>query len=234
MALGGAGAESGAAKRQAGTQPASGLDYWLGRAEPAGSQPTTGVGEGVDPFAGDESGRTDALPGVVLLSDGTLLAGRVFTTRRKPWLVYVAKPKRWRRIPFITVLSITAVVVEEKMVQEWRWKATGEPERVYTGRQYPTRRFLWRFRLIDGSEITGSVKGQPLWIERAGKRLGPYVLHERSKGGMGRKLSDLVYVRKLYVSRRLMDKVLEHQRKQRKERPTTQPASAPTSRPGKT
>lgn len=235
-------AESDTAKRQATSQPAdrnndasrapkkqpeppaSNLDYWLRRAAPAASQPTTGVGEGVDPFTGDESTRSDALPGVVQLSDGILLAGGLFTTREKPWSIFVEKNKRWRRVPFITVLSITAVVVEEKMVQEWRWKAMGEPERVYTGREYPTRRLLWRFRLIDGSAITGTVKGQPIWIRRSGKRVGPHVLHERSKGSMGQKLSDLVYVRKVYVSRRLMDKVIEYQRKQRKESPASQPA----------
>ena len=201
--------------RPASTEPESNLDYWLRQAEPATSRPTSGAGEGINPF--DRTGafrRSDALPGVIELSDGTLLPGGLYTTREKPWIVYVEKEKRWRRIPFIAVRSITAVV-EEKMQLEWRWKATGEPERVYTGRSYPTRRFLWKFSLIDGSTITGAVKGQPIRVEGGKKTTGPLVLHERSKGKMGQKLADLVYVKRIFVSRRVMDLVVEHQRKQK-------------------
>jgi len=193
------------------TPPASDLEYWLSRAKPATSQPATKPQAGRGPFRGaDTFTRPDALPGVMELSDGTLLAGGLFTTRDQPWLVWIAQTKRWRRIPFITVLSITAVVVEEKMEQEWRWKAMGVPERVYTGREYPTRRMLWKFHLIDDSYLTGAIKGQPLSVELGEKTTPPMVLHERSKGKMDQKLKDLVYVKRAIVSRRMMEKVRDH------------------------
>jgi len=201
------------------TRPKSNLDLWLG--EDAGKPgDKTKARAGTNPFGKTLSTtRPDALPGVVELSDGRLLAGGLYTTVEKPWVVFVRSEERWRRVPFITALSITAVVVSEKMELRWRWKAMGEPEKVYTGKKYPTRRFLWTFRLLDGSTLTGAVKGQPLWVEHAGKRHGPFVLHERSRGADGQSLKDLVYVKRVIVSRRMMTAVLQAQAKPNKNTP---------------
>jgi hypothetical protein len=197
--------------------PTSDVDYWLGQAETADANAEANAidvdpdAEGADPFRGSSGFvRSDALPGVVLLSDGRLIPGGVYGTREKPWRVYVAKEKRWRRIPPLAVLSITPKIVEEKMDLEWRWKATGEPEKVYTGRKIPVRRFLWTFHLMDDTTVTGAVKGQPLWVETADGRQGPFILHERSKGKPGRSLEDLVYVKKVIISRRMMNKTRKH------------------------
>jgi hypothetical protein len=97
------------------------------------------------------------------------------------------------------------------MKLRWRWKAMGEPEKVYTGKSYPFRRLRWRFRLADGSEITGAVKGQPLWIETSDTIHGPYLLQERARGKDGQSLAALVYVRKVVISRRMMKSVQAHQ-----------------------
>jgi len=202
---------------EAETRPADNLEYWLGKAAPATtqeaeSQPTPS--EGVNPFAGEDASRADALPGLVELSDGKLFAGHLFTTLETPWLVFVESEQRWRRIPFAACLSITAVVVEERMELQWRWKAMGEPEKVYTGRSYPYRRLKWQFRLADGSTITGTVKGQPLFVEYSTSGVSPVVrliLHERSKGEIGQKPADLVYVRRVIVSKRAMGAALKRQ-----------------------
>lgn len=197
----------------------SNLDLWLSEgADDANAAPKPPPDGGKSPFAKALSlGRPDALPGVVELSDGRILAGGLYTTVEKPWIVFVGKESRWRRVPFITALSVTAVVVSEKMELRWRWKAMGEPEKVYTGKKYPTRRFLWRFRLLDGSMLIGAIKGQPLWVEYDGKRHGPFVLHERSRGKDGQSLKDLLYVKRIIVSRRMMTKVLDAQAKVRDE-----------------
>ena len=196
-------------------KPKSNLDLWLN--EDAGK---TGKAKGTNPDGGSNPfgkalavGRPDALPGVVELSDGRILAGGLYTTVEKPWIVFVQKESRWRRVGFINALSITAVVVSEKIELRWRWKAMGEPEKVYTGKKYPTRRFLWKFHLIDGGYITGAIKGQPLWVQYGPKRHGPFVLNERSRGKDGQSLKDLVYVKRIIVSRRMMEKVLAAQAK---------------------
>ncbi|MDY6914534.1 MAG: hypothetical protein SVT52_08780 [Planctomycetota bacterium] len=196
------------AGKQAKSRPGGNLDYWLSRAKPLDTQPAATTQPARPITITKPPKREDALPGVIQLSDGTLLAGSLYTTRGHNWQLYIESQKRWRQIPLITVLSIAAIVREEKMVQQWRWKAMGTPERVYTGREYPTRRLKWSFHLIDGSRLIGTIKGQPLWLEQNGKTFGPFVLHERSKGQLGQKLSELIYIKKLYVSRRLAEAVL--------------------------
>ncbi len=199
--------------------PRSNLEYWLERSESAPAGPA------VQPAASNPFGRarrfrrTDALPGVVVLSDGRLLAGGVYTTREKNWEVWVPSQRRWRHVPPLFVLGIHAGVVREEMDKEWRWKEMGSDERVFTGRTRPVRRFLWRFHLIDGSTLTGTVKGQPLWVETPRGRSGPFILHERSVGRYGQTLRDLVYVKSVIISRRAMREVLG--------RATSAPASAP-------
>ncbi len=198
--------------------PASPLQEWLGQ-----NEPTTMAGgveaPAVNPLGrANGVGRGDALPGVVVLSDGQVLAGALHTTRDRSWEVWEESQKRWRHVPPIAVLSIRAVVVEESMDSEWRWKEMGSDEKLLTGRTRPIRRLDWQFHLIDGSHLTGTVKGQPLWVESGGKRFGPYVLHERSAGQYGQKLEDLVYVKYAVISRAAMERVLRPQ--------------GPASRPG--
>ncbi len=213
MVLAGRGGDKPKAKPT--TKPAGNLEYWFSRAKPT-SQPATTKPTGsaaVNPFT-PKSGfdREDAIPGVMELSDGRQIAGGVYGTREKPYAVWVEKEKRWRRIPLISVLSITAVVIGERMELEWRWKEMGAPERVYTGRKYPWRRFLWKFHLIDGSYIQGAIKGQPIWVETPGKTIGPWLLPERSKGPIGTTLKDLVFVKQVIISRKMMEKVQADQR----------------------
>jgi len=208
-----------APKPPAAKKPASNLDMWFKDAPAKADKKTAPLSTGVNPFQRKRTfRREDALPGVAEFSDGRQLPGGLYTTREKDWEVFVEKEKRWRRVPFIVCLSINAVVTEAKMEQQWRWKAMGEPERVYTGKEYPYRRFLWKLHLIDGTYITGALKGQPLWIERLsdGGRDGPFLLHERDKGKEGTKLKDHVYLKRVIVSRRMMEKVLQHQAEQKK------------------
>ena len=197
------------------TKPAY-LDHWL-------RQTTTATGPGIaEPAGGSPFGtrdrfkRKDALPSVVILSDGRTLPGTIYTTRDKDLEVWVASETRaadarWRHAPLILLLSIQAVVVEEGMEKEWRWKEMGSDEKIFTGRKKPIRRFRWRLHLIDDSYITGAIKGQPLWVDSRGKRRGPFILHERSAGKYGQTLEDLVYVKRVVISRRAMEKVIKAQ-----------------------
>ena len=102
------------------------------------------------------------------------------------------------------------------MELRWRWKGMGKPEKVFTGKSYPFRRYRWRFRLIDGTVVEGSTKGQPVWVEFRRKRAGPFVLHERDKGPDDATLKDLLYVKKVVVSRRMMEAVIEDVEKQKR------------------
>ncbi|MDP6635819.1 MAG: hypothetical protein QGG42_13030 [Phycisphaerae bacterium] len=200
----------------------SNLDFWLNKAttsptsRPSDKQTATAG----DPFSNrNRPFRPDAVPGVIEMSDGRQLPGWLYTTRDKPWVVFDPVLERWRQIPFITVLSITAVVTEERYELQWRWKGMGEPEKVFTGKKFPYRRFLWSFRLIDGSTVRGAVKGQPIWVRWDGKTTGPMVLHERDKGKIGVKLQDAHYVRKIVVSTKMRNAVLADRKAHAQTRP---------------
>jgi hypothetical protein len=184
-------------------EPTSNLDAWL-------DAPTPSVKSGVrEPqrtgeVLTDGQTRLNALPGAVELSDGRVLGGWLVTTPGEPWTVWVESEKRWRRIPPAAVLEISANVIAERMERQWRWKAMGEPEKVYTGRSYPFRRFEWTFLLADGSTIRGVVKGQPLWLRRGGQREGPWLLQERSTGEVDQALDEHIYLKRVVVSREAM------------------------------
>ena len=66
-----------------------------------------------------------------------------------------------------------------------------------------------KFNLIDGSTVTGAVKGQSIWVRWDDKTSGPMVLHERAKGKIDVKLKDAYYVKKIVVSTKMRDAVLE-------------------------
>jgi hypothetical protein len=189
------------------------LDLWLSEAQTE-SAPAAPVSVPASRDA-EHVERDDALPGVIELSDGKVLLGRLYSTRERILEVYDEGVKLWRRVPLEAVLGISAVVEEEAMDLEWRWKAMGEPERTYTGRSFPTRRLSWKLRLIDGTELRGAVKGAPLWLDVDGRQTGPYVLSERTKGEMGQKLADLVYVKRVIVSRRLVTELTAARVRQR-------------------
>jgi hypothetical protein len=183
------------------------LDYWLDQAEPVETRPAAPESSADEPAPSPLRQRQvspGALPGVLERSDGKRIPGHIYTTVRRPLQVYDAEHERWRQIPLAAILSIEAVVVDAQMENRWRWKAMGVPERVYTGELYPTRRYQWRVTLADGSQLTGAVKGQPIWIESGGVKSGPFVLHERDKGPIGSTLDELLYVKKIVISRREM------------------------------
>lgn len=190
------------------SRPASNLDYWLGQASTASAAAGVTEPSAADPrgTASKPAARADALPGVVGLSDGQVLAGMIYTTLDKDLEVWVESQKRFRHVPPLLALSVSAVAVNEEMEKEWRWKEMGSDDRVETGRSRPIRRLEWKLHLIDDSTLVGSIKGQPIWVRAAdGKTAGPFVLNERQAGEYGQKLADLVYIKQIVFSRRAME-----------------------------
>ena len=70
-------------------------------------------------------------------------------------------------------------------------------------------------------------------VELRGKVTGPFVLHERMKGKDDETLDDLVYVRKIVISRKMMDAVIADVEKQFKKADPPKPGKpAPKPAPG--
>lgn len=172
----------------------------------ASGEPTT---QGTSPFeARDTFVREDAVPGVVEFSNGQITAGWMYTTRDKPFNLWVDSDLRYHRIPFVDVLSIKAIVVDANETEVWRWEGMGVPTRVFTGQTFPERRMKWEFHLIDDTVLTGDISGQPIVIERDRRKAGPYVLAMTVRGPNGMKLPELLYMKQIIISRRLMQEVI--------------------------
>jgi len=208
--------------------PNDNLDFWLNQAETVNEEDFQPASEPAKRTRGPR--RPDALPGVVELSNGQQLPGLLYTTRGRDWELYDTEDRTWHRIPPITVSSMTAVVDEEEIELEWRWKAMGVDERVYTGNSYPMRRLSWKVKLIDGTTFHGAIKGQPIFIDLAGSVTGPLTLHEKQKGEFGDTLDDLVYVKQIVVSKRMMDAVAKDQLNRGPTAPATKPAAKPAAK----
>ncbi len=190
---------------------ADNLDYWLDQAKPDAAEhvatpppPAPATQPAAKPAAPPT--RPDALSGAMEISDGRLLAGGIYTTRGKDLEIWVEGQKRWRHIPLLILRGIHAVEVSSGYENQWRWKEMGRDEKVYTGRRRPIRRLQWRLNLIDGTSLTGEIKGQPLWIEYNGRRT-QQILSARTKGAWDEELADLVYLKHVVFSRREMRRV---------------------------
>jgi len=162
-----------------------------------GSEPASKESAPANPFGKPAPGGSDALPGVVELSDGTLLPGLIYLTRGKDVEIFdTAKKgeKKQRRILLAAVRTIETIVEWERMDPEWRFKTAGDPEKVYTGKSYPNRMLSYRVTLGDERVVEGHIAGQPLYVQPSEGKLRLLVLHKRHKGPVDTKFKDLVYV----------------------------------------
>jgi len=156
--------------------------------------------EPANPFgAAEDAGvREDAVPGYVELSSGAKVPGRIFTTRGARLKIFNLEKEVYEYVPVPAVRKIETVIEWERMEKDWRFKEAGSPEKVYTGRSYPARKFAYRLTLLGGHTITGHILGQPLYLAREGKT-DRFILHDRQKGPMDTTLEDLVYLKRVVL-----------------------------------
>jgi hypothetical protein len=155
-------------------------------------------GEGPpSPFErGDVLARRDAVPGFIELSSGRKVPGKICTTRGRRLKVFNLDRQAYEFVPVPALERIEAVVEWERIEREWRFKEAGNPEKVYSGREYPARKIAWRLTLRNGHVITGHILGQPLYVAREGEP-ERWILHDRQKGDVGTTLEALLYIRRV-------------------------------------
>lgn len=169
------------------------MDWLLDQSTPATQPATAPTTQATSPFT--EKKIAGARPGTVVLSDGTEIAGAVFTTPGKPIRVWDEKQKRYVDLPFELIASIDAKILWERDEPEWRFKESGHDEKVFTGKTYPAREMEYAFTLTNGDSIIGGTVA-PLYV-RVGETTKQFVLHKRDKGDVGKTLAELVYVRRI-------------------------------------
>jgi len=150
--------------------------------------------------------REDVLPGYLELSDGTVYFGRLYLTRDHRLKLNDDEMKRQREIPLRAVKQIDCKVLKEWMEKEYRFKELALNEKMYTGRQYPTRLYEHLVTLQDGRTITGGLSGVVYVLpgefgpdSTGGLRPDPepihFMIHKRDKGNPGDTLKKLLYVK---------------------------------------
>lgn len=148
----------------------------------------------INPFGATAPEREDALPGYVELSDGSVHPGRVYLTREARLKVFDETEKRFRDVPLRAVKRIDCAVLKEWVEREWRFRENANDEKVYTGRNYPSREYVHTLTLTDGRTIRGPLSAI-VYVQPSEGKAVRFLLHKRDKGPVGTDLKALKYVR---------------------------------------
>lgn len=180
----------------------------------AGEEPAA-----LNPFGVVRQDRDDAIPGYLEMSDGQVFVGNIYMTRDKRLKMEDStrqigggdgepddnSEKRQREIPLRVVKQIEAKVEKEWIEKEWRFKELALDEKYYTGRTYPSRKYVYTVTLKDGRKITAPVAEifyvKPFRELTSGPRSEEdnepirFQIHKRDKGEPGTTLKALTYVK---------------------------------------
>jgi hypothetical protein len=178
----------------------------------------------VNPFGPVPSEREDAVPGCLELSDGSIHPGMIYLTRDARLKIYDEQLERQREVPLQAVKQIECKIKKEWMEKEWKFKETTSDEKIYTGRNYPSREYLHTITLQDGRTITGPLSAivyvkpkldKSKETEEAGSEPEPeqFLLNKRNKGEIGQTLKSLVYVQRIKLGKEALEDGLKQSEK---------------------
>ncbi len=174
----------------------------------------------LNPFGAVRQARDDAIPGYLEMSDGQVYVGSIYMTRDKRLKMEDSmrqvgggddgapddnSEKRQREIPLRVVKQIEAKVEKEWIEKEWRFKELALDEKYFTGRTYPSRKYVYTVTLKDDRKITAPVA--EIFYVKPFRDLGSgprsdgenepirFQIHKRDKGEPGTTLKALTYVK---------------------------------------
>ena len=166
----------------------------------------------INPFGPRPAARSDGLPGVLELSDGSLHIGEIFLTRDAKLKIYDPKTKKFREVPLENVRRIECHVQKEWLEREWRFREAASNEKVYTGRTYPASIYEHTVTLRDGTSIRGPLSA-PIYVREAeSEKPRRFLLRKRDKGPIGTTLKALIYVRRIELGKKAVERARETRR----------------------
>ena len=141
----------------------------------------------------------NALDGTITLSNQQKLTGKIFMTREKMLRLFDPKYGEYRDFKLDKFSRITINCVRERIEREWYFKEEGNPEKIYTGRQYPRLDFTVTVTFKKGSrKLTSNIaRGQPIYIQPAKGKQKRYILQPYLRGEMDQTLEQLVYMKEI-------------------------------------
>ncbi len=150
--------------------------------------------DNVHPFAATNGNTSlEVRTGVVKLSDGRVISGQVWTTLKTPFRVWLADIKQYRDIDMRLIKQIQVRVLSAREIRDWRYQQEGSDIKNYSGKTRPRISFAYRFTLLSGKAITGTLDA-PLYVRSAG-HTSNLIMYKRVEGKLGEKLSAVVYVK---------------------------------------
>jgi hypothetical protein len=166
----------------------------------------------INPFGSTTAQREDAVPGYVVLSDGSIRPGQVYLTRDKRLKIADEQMQRQREVPLSAVKQIDCTVKKEWLEKEWKFKELTKDEKMYTGRSYPVREYEHTITLNDGRTISGGlsaivyvqpIENKPAKSGASGSEVKAeqFILNKRNKGEIGEDLHSLVYVKSIKLGK---------------------------------
>ncbi len=140
--------------------------------------------------------RAHGVDGVIHLSNGTAIGGKVSSTRGKRLELYDTTRKKWIRTDVRQIRTLAFAVEKETIEREWRWKMSGRDDKVYTGKTYVDRRYQATLTLKRaGKTYTGHVLGTVIYVTNAKGKRQRHFLRKDHRGKVGQKPGEIVYVR---------------------------------------
>ena len=140
----------------------------------------------------------DAVEGTVVLSTGETISGKVFLTRGKRLRVYDDAQQCYRDFKLKKFSRLAINVKRQRMEREWRFKEEGNPEKVYTGRQYPRLDFTLTATLKNGRNLTSNIaRGQPLYVQPVKGKRRRFLIQPHLQGKPEQTPGHLVYMKEV-------------------------------------
>ena len=174
------------------------LNSLLQNAKTAKSPGATFAPHKADPFA--QSHQSLALGirlGTVELSNGRVLKGKIWTTLRTPFRVWLTDIKQYRDLDIRLIKSIHAKILRAHLIRQWRWQQEGSDIKVYSGKAKPRITFAYTFHMLNGKSITGTLIA-PLYVRTARHRHN-LLMYKRIEGKLGEKISGIIYVKRVHL-----------------------------------
>ncbi len=174
------------------------LNSLLNNAQNAKSPGTKFAPAQANPFAHAHEGLALGVrQGTVELSDGRVLTGKIWTTLRTPFRVWLDNIKQYRDMDIRLIKSIHVKIIRAHLIRQWRWQQEGSDIKVYSGLTKPRISFAYRFTMVNGKTVTGTLIA-PLYVRTAHHRYN-LLMYKRIEGKLGEKLGGIVYVKAVHL-----------------------------------
>ncbi len=145
------------------------------------------------PLVAAGQGSPDRRQGRVMLTDGRIYTGTIYTTVGTPFRLWHASIKRYQDVSIALVKRIRTIVASSRDQRQWRYLQDGSDLKVYSGKTYARIQFLYRFTLLNGRHTTGSLVA-PLYIDSHGKKYF-FLLMKHFQSKLGEKAANVVFVK---------------------------------------